>query len=351
MRYAGPRQRVTLINAHAAAHLAFGRTEWAHVCTRSREGTRQAASADILIREDHAVTRHTALLRSTLAALTLAALAAPASAQNEAALKSHFEGRRITLRIDMPGAASGVNIRPEPGEAFDPKDYRNDLKRYGTAIYAGDTAVVTEVKVKKDLIEFQIGGGGFGTIGDDTNTSSGIQMLEKSEREKRLEREVKNETARDRKRALQRDLDDLRDRRERENRRLRAESERIEEAKRQRIADQRLRSGSRFNLRYKDRVPPGITPDAVTAALTEYVDFRNSSAADARSAPPPPDVSQLRKGMLRSDVERALGTPAQKSDKREGGTVTTTLVFEVGEQTVTAAFVEDVLVRYTISSK
>ena len=38
-------------------------------------------------------------------------------------------------------------------------------------------------------------------------------------------------------------------------------------------------------------------------------------------------------------------------ETREGGTVTTTLVFEIGEQTVTAAFVEDVLVRYTISSK
>ena len=298
--------------------------------------------------------RYAHLLRSTLAALlTLAATATPALAQNETALKSYFEGRRVTLRIDMPGAASGVNIRPEPGQAFDNKDYRNDLKRYGTAIYAGDTAVVTEVKVKKDLIEFQLGGGGFGTFGDDTSTSSGIQMLDKSDREKKLEREIKDETDRDRKRSLQRDLDDLRDRRERENRRLRAESDRIEEAKRERIADQRLRGGSRFNLRYKDRVPPSITPDDVTAALAEYVDFRNAPADSRGTATPPsaPDVSQLRKGMSRSEVERALGAPAQRSEKREGGTVTATLVFEVGEQTVTASFVEDVLVRYTISSK
>ena len=83
----------------------------------------------------------------------------------------------------------------------------------------------------------------------------------------------------------------------------------------------------------------------------EYVDFRSGAAADSRNTPQPADVSQLRKGMLRSEVERALGAPAQKSDKREGGLVTTTLVFEVDEQTVTASFVEDVLVRYTISSK
>lgn len=305
----------------------------------------------MLLREVQVVLRQTEMLRSTvMTVLALTALATSASAQNEAALKSYFEGRRVTLRIDMPGAASGVNIRPEPGEAFDAKDYRNDLKRYGTAIYAGDTAVVTEIKVKKDLIEFQIGGGGFGTMGDDTSTSSGIQMLDKTEREKRLERQIKDETDRDRRRSLQRELDDLRDRRERENRRLRAESERIEEAKRQRIADQRLRGGSRFNLRYKDRVPSNITPDGVMAALVEYVDFKNTAAPSSRDAAPP-DVSQLRKGMMRSDVERLLGAPAQKSDKREGGTVTTTLVFEVGDETVTAAFVEDVLVRYTISSK
>jgi hypothetical protein len=306
----------------------------------------------MLIREDHAVPRYTTLLTSTFTTALLIACAAPAAAQNEAALKSRFEGRRVTLRIDMPGAASGVNVRPEPGQAFDNKDYRNDLKRYGTAIYAGDAAVVTEVKVKKDLIEFQLGGGGFGTFGDDTNTSSGIQMLDKSEREKKLERELKNESDRDRKRSLQRELDDLRDRRERENRRLRAESDRIEEAKRERIADQRLHSGSRFNIRYKDHVPPEITPEDLMSALAEYVDFKGGATNDSRSTPPPsPDVNSLRKGMLRPEVERMLGTPTQKSEKREGGTVTTTLVFEVGDQTVTTSFVEDVLVRYTISSK
>ena len=48
--------------------------------------------------------------------------------------------------------------------------------------------------------------------------------------------------------------------RDRENRRIAVERERLSEAKRIRIAEQRLRGGSRFNLRYDDRVPAGM-PD------------------------------------------------------------------------------------------
>ena len=50
-----------------------------------------------------------------------------------------------------------------------------------------------------------------------------------------------------------------------------AERARIEELKRERIAEERLRGGSRFNLRYEDRVPSGMRPEDLMAALAEYV--------------------------------------------------------------------------------
>ena len=34
----------------------------------------------------------------------------PIRAQSEAQLKQHFEGRRVTLKIAMPGAEEGVDI-------------------------------------------------------------------------------------------------------------------------------------------------------------------------------------------------------------------------------------------------
>src|SRR6476620_5992740 len=119
--------------------------------------------------------------------LLLIAVAAPAAAQNEAALKAYFEGKRITVRLDMPGDADGVDVHADARIALDYGKYKDKLKRYGTAIHSGDTVVVTLVKVKKDLIEFQLGGGGFGTFGDDTSTSANIPLIEKSSRERELE--------------------------------------------------------------------------------------------------------------------------------------------------------------------
>jgi hypothetical protein len=294
---------------------------------------------------------------STVAACTVVvALAAPAAAQNEAALKSFFEGKRVTLRLDMPGTSDGVDVRADASRAIDFNHYKDDLKRYGTAIRAGDTILVTLVKVKKDLIEFQLGGGGFGTFGDDTSTSANIRLIEKSDREKQLEKRIRDEDDRERRRDLQRDLDELRDRRERENRRIMVERERVEEQKKARIADERLRGGSRFNLRYSGNVPSGLRAEDVVAALAEYVDFhsaavRSDSAAVRSDVAPAGDIGLLRKGMLREDAEREFGRAVESSQRREGDLAITTLVFVIGEQRATADFVEGVLVRYTITSK
>ena len=50
-------------------------------------------------------------VRAGIAVALCAAGALPAAAQNEAALKSFFEGKRVTLKIDMPGTADGVDVQ------------------------------------------------------------------------------------------------------------------------------------------------------------------------------------------------------------------------------------------------
>jgi hypothetical protein len=288
-------------------------------------------------------------IAATAAAL-LTASGTSVAAQDENTFRAYFEGRRVVLRMDMPGSADGVDVQIDPQRGIDYKKYHENLKRYGVAIRSGDSSRVTQIKVKKDLIEFQIGGGGFGTFGDDTSTSSNVHLLEKSDREKTLEKRIKDETDRDRERGLQRELDYLRDRRERDNRILSAESERIEEAKRERIAEKRLQGGSRFNLRWSPRLPVNLTSEDVAKALVEYVDFGSGiDVPDPRSATG--DVSMVRKGMSREEAERAFGRPVEQSDRREGDVLVTTLVFDLSDQVLTAAFVEDVLVRYTIESK
>jgi hypothetical protein len=286
-----------------------------------------------------------------MAGVWLFGLAAPAAAQNEGALRAYFEGKRVTLRIDMPATVSGVDIRPGTARPLDYKVYGDRIKSTGTAIKAGESVLVTLVHVKDDLIEFQLAGGGFG---HDTG-SVYIPSVEKGNREKDLEKGVKAETDSARRKTLQRELDDLVAARERENARINRERARLEEQNKARIAVERLSAGSRFNLRYDTRVPEGTGPRDVMAALAEYVTFAAAPGAAAGPRPTPLPAAtgggQPRKGMLRADAERELGRPVEAIERREGTLRVTTLVFIRGDERIKAEFVEGVLFRYSITSK
>jgi hypothetical protein len=289
-------------------------------------------------------------------AMTLAA-SAPLVAQDEGAFRAFFEGRRVTVKIDMPGTSDGVDVRADSNRPVDYQRYGERLKEYGAAIHAGESVTVTLVKVKKDLIEFQLAGGGFGTFGDDTSTSVNMPLVDKSQRERDLEKRVKTEDDGRRRREIEHELADLRDARERENRRIEAARTVAEARKRERIAEQRLRGGSRFNLRYDGAVPRGLQPAGLAAALEPFVDMSGEPAAPQEDLRPPAADAGVasegapRKGMLRQEAERDLGRPSDASERREGTLTVVTLVFVRPGQRITAEFVDDVLIRYSIASR
>jgi hypothetical protein len=287
-------------------------------------------------------------------ALSLVLVPSSATAQQqyltkiEAALRAQFEGKAVTLRIDMPGTSEGVNVVME--KPFDAREYGSRIRNFGVAIHTGERVQVTQVKVKRDIIEFQLAGGGFGTFGDDTSTSANIPLVEKSNREKDLEKLVRDEKDTNKRNTYQRELDDLRRYRERENRRIEAERTIIENEKRREIARRRLESGSRFNIRFPNNVPEGLGPEAVMTALAEYVDFSSLGPPDARPFPGSFE-NQPQKGMLRADAERRYGRAVDVSQRREGTLTVITLVFLSGDQRITAEFVEDVLIRFVIGRR
>jgi hypothetical protein len=264
-------------------------------------------------------------------------------------LREAFQGSQVMLKIAMPGASEGVDIRMD--RPFDQSRYDSRIRQYGTAIRAGALATVTLVKIKDDLIEFQLDGGGFGTFGDDASTTVDMPLVEKSNRERDLERAVRNEADAARKRTLQRELDDLKNARERENRRITSEKSFAEDQKRRRVAERRREGGSRFNLRWTKVVPAGVTPIDVQTALEEYVVFSPGAGSVAQPDTPPPPDGLPRKGMTRPDAERLFGAPLSTTERREGTLRVVTLVFARADQRISAEFVEDVLIKYTITSR
>lgn len=294
-------------------------------------------------------------MRSALiVGLVLPFLGVPAAAQSEAVLRDYFEGRSVTLKQPMPGTEEGVDIFPGTSRPLDYPRYAKRLKEHGTAIRSGESAIVTKIKVKSKHIEFQVDGGGYGTMGDETSSNVSTEAAPKTRREKNLEAEIKRETDPVRKRAMREEIDDLRREREREDARNRSAVAEAEEHRKQNIRQRRLEGGSRFNIRYQDQLPgDALSPASVMAALADYVDFgefrsepggAGQTVASARSG-------LLRKGMMLQDVNAMVGSPANMRQRKEGTLNVQTAQYATADGRITADFVEGVLVRYTITSE
>jgi hypothetical protein len=276
-------------------------------------------------------------------------------------LVSYFTGKEVVLKIDMPGSQKGVDLRYNKEVLMDWKEYSGRIKQYGAAIRKGDTARVTGIVVKDDRIEFQLDGGGFGTFGDDSDATVRARPVEKSDYEKNLERQIANTDDPDLKRKLQRDLDRERSRRERQEADNRNAAQIASQIKAQKVADDRTRGGSRFNLRWPGSIPAGQkNPDAVMKLLADYVSFPGPQDAGA-AAPAPqnaagdaaiPATAQLKRGMHIDDVTKLFG-PGQKLSESVSpeGLKTQTFQYATGDRQVDVIYVEGLVVRYSISSK
>ena len=298
-------------------------------------------------------------------ALMVAAL--PLAAQSEPALREYFEGKTVTVRQAMPGTEEGVDIYPGTDKPLDYPKYAGRLKKYGTALRSGESALVTKVKVKSKHLEFQLDGGGYGTMGDETSTNINTAATPKTRREKNLEAEIPRETDPVKKRAMREELDDLKREREREDARNRAAVAEAEEHRKENVRQRRLEGGSRFNIRYQDQLPSSaLTPDGVMSALAQYVDFGDLRRQAARPItqgetptatvpwqfPNAPEArpGQPHKGMLRQEADALLGTPVKTAERKEGTLKVQTREYATPSGRITAEFVEGVLIRYTITS-
>jgi hypothetical protein len=294
--------------------------------------------------------------KSAVVALIILSVSFTCFAQSEAQLAAALEGKYVVAKMDLPATKDGVDVYSGSQPAVNMRDYAQRMKRYGTAVHAGERILVTKVKVKKDLIEVQLGGGGFGTIGDNTSSSVPVQTARKTERERDLERAVNDTNDPQRQRRMREELDRLRREREQEDARLRATVAVAEEMRRQSIREQALQGGSRFNLHYAKAVPAeALTPDALVSELADYLEFAPDNSEPAAS----PSVSRvapftpatIHKGQQRSEVEALLGTPRKVSDRMEGTLAASLCSYVQEDSVIEATFVEDILVRYTIASR
>lgn len=263
-----------------------------------------------------------------------------------AQLGESFETRKVVVQIDMPASQTGVDIYPQRNPPLDLNQYRERIKSFGIALHAGDTVMVTRVRVKDKSIEFQLGGGGYGTFWDESGSVS-ASSVPKSYREKDLESRLRSAANAEDRRRIERDLDSERRERERRESRERAIASQATEVRQQRIANKRLDGGSRFNIRFENAMPPEeVTPEMIRRALEQYVSFEGAPRRTQQAT-----GAELEKGMSRSQVETKLGKASEVVVKDQGGLQVTQCIYQTRDALIHVDFVNDVLVRYSIASR
>ena len=317
-------------------------------------------------------------MRYTTIPIVLALLAQPALAQNESVLRQAFEGKVVSVKIDMPATSRGVDVYPLDPMAVDFREVAQRLKDNSTSLRIGQQVMITKVLVKKNShIEFQLGGGGYGTFGDNTSDGSGLNAVTQGETkaEKALRDSIKKAQGPTKRKQFEKELASLRAERERENARAEAEAKQAQSVIEANLRAKRAESGSRFNVRYRDGIPAdALTPDGLMRALSPYVDFgaaggslasggmtsggaasggavsgtatqAYTSGGTSRPATP----NSLRKGLLLEDVEAILGPAATAAETKEGTLTVLKRTYRKDGQKVSASFVNGVLIDFAIT--
>jgi hypothetical protein len=273
----------------------------------------------------------------------------------------------VSVKIDMPATQRGVDLYPLDQMPVDFREVAQRLKDNSTALKIGQQVMVTKVLVKKNShIEFQLGGGGYGTFGDNTSTNVGSVSQGETKAEKALKDSIKAAPGPTKRKQFERELASLRAERERENARADADAKQAQSVIEANLRAKRAESGSRFNVRYRNGIPSdALTPDGLMRALAQYVDFSgvsavasgnggasgvpgNSFAPNGGSRPAP---TTLRKGLLLEEVEDFLGPAATASEKKEGRLTVVERSYRKDGQRIDASFVNGVLIDYTIRAQ
>ncbi len=276
--------------------------------------------------------------------------------QNEQALKEYFEGKMVTVKLDMPATQKGIDVYPLRKPVVNFEDYGNRIKEFGISVTSGQSIMVTKVRTKGKHIEFQLGGGGYGTFWDESDNVD-APYVDKSKRENQLDKLIKKETDSDKKKELRKERDELERDREKEQRRLELTAEDATQAKKARVREKASQAGSRFNVRYDYKLTHAEkTPESILAALAQYVDFSNQGAVSATATVSAASMEVeeevvLHKGLLWEDVMQMYGMPKGVSERMEGTLKVITCSFEDDDNIIKMDFVESVLIKYTVTSK
>jgi len=224
--------------------------------------------------------------------------AVSASAQSEAALKASLEGKKATLKLDMPAGKEGLAVYPKAQPMVDRKRYALHLRQNGPSLRKGEPVTISAVHIDAKSIEVQLTGGRYGILSDD----------------------------------------------------IRATPHSIDIPKESHTPPSRSLGIAQINLWYQDKslkttVP---APGEIERVLSEYLEFGRNYSGTQISTTLSATAAKLKKGMTEGEVVHLFGAPRRSQEHMEDGVKIVTNTFYSAQQTIDVDFVKNTVVNFRI---
>lgn len=288
--------------------------------------------------------RHIYILLFTLTYLQV-------STQSESLLKQQLEGQRVEVLIEMPATKEGIDVHVNEPIPIDFKVYTSRLKEHGVALYPGDVVLITTIKKKREHIEFQLAGGGYGTFGDEDSPVKYGSRIPPSAREDAIEKILKDKSDEANRKNLEKEIQRLRTNRKIDQERLDREAELAAASKMEEFQRLRLQAGSRFNIRLDRNVESkDLTLKKIKEYLREYVSFTPGSSINETEVADAHTLS-MAKGITWTQLSSLLGAPKTMARSNACGLDIMECTFEKDGMVYQVTLVEEVVVKYSIHSK
>jgi predicted small secreted protein len=204
----------------------------------------------------------------------IAASAQNARKQAQANLIRAFIQKKVTVKVDLPSTDKGFEIHADKQNSADAEKNLKRLKGFGASIQSGGTAMVTDIRVAKDEISFELNGGG---LPESTLAGRGIGPVPTrasttgTTATPRINRDS-NSSPRDTEHEQSRAKYESAEREHNEARTMVA-NEAMRQGAIDRLRAAGLQMGSRFVIKFDGRDTASVTPDELKRLLADYVVF------------------------------------------------------------------------------
>lgn len=203
------------------------------------------------------------------------------TSQDLNSIQKELEDQVISLKIDMPASDVGIDLLANSEVPLDEKVYTSRIREYGVSVFKGDTITITKVEQKNQSIIIYLGIGGY-HHNEHLMPTDVKPILEISEKEHSLKKEITEEIDKSKLAKLNRDLNKLKRLRRFEQERINTSAAESKKIRAEKEYIKIKESGSRIYINFQTKIEQSdFDLNKIKHILSNYLVLDNNYPAQS----------------------------------------------------------------------